>query len=226
MDLYKNVSTISVFKDLKPLPIFYPTKEDFEDFKSYILKIHKESMEYGSCRIVPPKYWFEFLNLLTNRKPNDSMNATFESYDEKFNISEMEIDPIFQILQGKRGLYQVTPNRASEMKVSDFKSKSESNEPKWKEDLEKVDELFWKNLENDSPLYAYDIPKTLFKNGVHWDLNNLENLLGYIRCEIPGVTTPYLYFGSWKSNFSWHVEDMNLYSISYLQFYFYLFLNS
>jgi hypothetical protein len=146
------------------------------------------------------------------------MNATFDSYDEKFNLSEMEINPIFQTLQGKRGLFQVTPNRASEMKVSDFKLTSESNEPK-SDDFEKVDELFWKNLDKDSPLYAYDIPKTLFKNGVDWDMNNLENLLGYIRCEIPGVTTPYLYFGSWKSNFSWHVEDMNLYSISYLQFF-------
>jgi hypothetical protein len=58
-EILEKVSKISVFKDLKPLPIFYPTKEDFEDFKSYILKIHKESMEYGSCRIVPPKDWFE-----------------------------------------------------------------------------------------------------------------------------------------------------------------------
>eukprot|EP01080_Neovahlkampfia_damariscottae_P010790 gene10790-3407_t len=202
------VSKISVFKDLKQLPVLYPTMEEFEDFSSYILKIQNVGMEFGCIKIVPPKEW---------RPSTDLKDNTFECYDEKFNVSDMEINPVLQKLSGKRGIFQVSPEKQSEFKVLEFKEKSESIEPQTKK-VEEIDAQFWRGLNLDTPLYAYDIPKSFFKPGVPWDLNNLNSLLGYVRCEIPGVTTPYLYFGTWKSNFSWHVEDMNLYSVNYLHF--------
>ena len=38
------------------------------------------------------------------------------------------------------------------------------------------------------------------------------------RLEIPGVISPYLYFGMYRSFFAWHTEDVDLYSVNYLHF--------
>ena len=49
-------------------------------------------------------------------------------------------------------------------------------------------------------------------------MSNLDNLLKLCENKIAGVTHPFGYFGMWKSTFSWHVEDMNLYGINVVHF--------
>jgi len=50
-----------------------------------------------------------------------------------------------------------------------------------------------------------------------WNLRNLGDLLQTPGLDsIPGVTTPMVYFGMWKSFFNWHTEDCDLYSTNYL----------
>ena len=44
----------------------------------------------------------------------------------------------------------------------------------------------------------------------------LTRLLPSSGKSLPGVNTPYLYFGMWRATFAWHVEDMDLFSINYI----------
>jgi len=48
--------------------------------------------------------------------------------------------------------------------------------------------------------------------------STLSRLLPSSDQGLPGVNTPYLYFGMWRATFSWHVEDMDLFSINYIHF--------
>ncbi|CAN0538886.1 unnamed protein product, partial [Ectocarpus sp. 12 AP-2014] len=41
-------------------------------------------------------------------------------------------------------------------------------------------------------------------------------ILQLLKANLPGITTPMLYAGMWRSMFAFHVEDVNLYSINYL----------
>jgi jumonji domain-containing protein 2 len=52
-----------------------------------------------------------------------------------------------------------------------------------------------------------------------WSVAHLNTILDHVGengAKLPGVNTPYLYFGMWKASFCWHTEDMDLYSINYL----------
>ena len=54
-----------------------------------------------------------------------------------------------------------------------------------------------------------------------WNVANLKSALSRllpISENMPGVNTPYLYFGMWRAEFAWHVEDMDLFSINYIHF--------
>ena len=55
-----------------------------------------------------------------------------------------------------------------------------------------------------------------------WNVAHLPSLLSRLLPSssngLPGVNTPYLYFGMWRATFAWHVEDMDLFSINYIHF--------
>jgi hypothetical protein len=44
-----------------------------------------------------------------------------------------------------------------------------------------------------------------------WNVASLPNVLNRLNLKrkVPGVNTPYLYFGMWAAAFAWHVEDVS-----------------
>ncbi|CAO3623695.1 unnamed protein product [Mucor hiemalis] len=103
---------------------------------------------------------------------------------------------------------------------------------------QELERAYWRNLTFTQPMYGADMAGSLFDESVKsWNVSKLDNLLNSVNVELPGVNTPYLYFGMWKATFAWHLEvkyhqmrmttlctksgdqqDMDLYSINYLHF--------
>lgn len=78
---------------------------------------------------------------------------------------------------------------------------------------------YWKSLAFNQPMYAADMPGTLFNDDEEtWNVAKLENILDVLGTKVPGVNTAYLYLGMWKATFAWHLEDVDLYSINYIHF--------
>jgi hypothetical protein len=82
---------------------------------------------------------------------------------------------------------------------------------------------YWRTLTfGEPPMYGADMAGSLFKDETRaWNVAHLGDLLPKLaptNCEIPGVVSPYLYFGMWRATFAWHVEDADLYSINYIHF--------
>ena len=84
-----------------------------------------------------------------------------------------------------------------------------------------IEAEYWRTLNlGMAPMYGADQQGTLFDDRTtQWNVGTLDSLLSRtLKCALPGVTTPYLYFGMWRASFAWHVEDMDLYSINYIHF--------
>ncbi|XP_026159643.1 lysine-specific demethylase 4C isoform X2 [Mastacembelus armatus] len=186
---------------------FRPTMEEFRDFNQYLVYMESQGAHRaGLAKVIPPKGW----------KPR-------RTYDD---IDDLMIDaPIQQMVAGQSGLFTQYNIQKKPLSVQEFRRLANSDmhcTPRYLnyEDLERK---YWKNLTFVSPIYGADVSGTLYDEDVEeWNIGHLNSILDVIEedcgVSIQGVNTPYLYFGMWKTTFSWHTEDMDLYSINYLHF--------
>ncbi|XP_075037762.1 lysine-specific demethylase 4A [Mixophyes fleayi] len=186
---------------------FYPTMEEFRNFKRYIAYIESQGAHRaGLAKVVPPKEW----------KPRTS-------YDD---LDDLVIPaPIQQVVTGQSGLFTQYNIQKKPMTVKEFRRIANNDKyctPRYA-DFEDLERKYWKNLTFNAPIYGADVNGTLYdKNVEEWNIGHLNTILNVVEREsgitIEGVNTPYLYFGMWKTSFAWHTEDMDLYSINYLHF--------
>uniref|UniRef100_A0A9J7XWX4 [histone H3]-trimethyl-L-lysine(9) demethylase n=1 Tax=Cyprinus carpio carpio TaxID=630221 RepID=A0A9J7XWX4_CYPCA len=186
---------------------FTPTMEEFKDFNQYLVYMESQGAHRaGLAKVIPPKGW----------KPR-------RNYD---NIDDFVIQaPIQQMVAGQSGLFTQYNIQKKPLTVQEFRRLANSDmycTPRYLnyEDLERK---YWKNLTFVSPIYGADVSGTLYDEDIEeWNIGHLNSILDVIEedcgVSIQGVNTPYLYFGMWKTSFSWHTEDMDLYSINYLHF--------
>jgi jumonji domain-containing protein 2 len=200
-------------------PVYTPTWEEFSDFTKFIESIEEEAAPFGVCKVIPPPGW----------RPN-----------EKYLGKENEIDfpiqtAITQHTTGAKGVYLQMHEELPNLPIRFTKFKKMIMEPpKLDKELEEqstpsqefgfIERKYWKNILFQPAIYASDIPGSLFDAEIcnAWNLQNLNTVLQkqfkkHDVC-IPGVNSPFLYVGSYKSTFCWHTEDMELYSINYLHF--------
>ncbi|KIK69002.1 hypothetical protein GYMLUDRAFT_1001674 [Collybiopsis luxurians FD-317 M1] len=102
-----------------------------------------------------------------------------------------------------------------------FSTKPEDYTPEF---CAKLERQYWRNMGlGKAPWYGADTQGSLYTDETtEWNVAHLESELSRLLPSnnkgLPGVNTPYLYWGMWRATFAWHVEDMDLFSINYIHF--------
>ncbi|GAV03783.1 hypothetical protein RvY_14163 [Ramazzottius varieornatus] len=184
---------------------FYPTMVQFKDFEKYILYMETRNAHLGGiAKIVPPKEW----------KPRKSGSYT--------DVDDIVISgPIQQDVRqtSNRGAYDVRNQEVESMTVRELRRHALDKNLVYSfaEEMDEIERNFWKQLSINPPIYGADSSGTLFdEDCTVWNIAKLDSKLNAIGMAVPGVNTPYLYFGMWRAFFGWHTEDLDLYSINYI----------
>ena len=150
-------------------------------------------------------------------------NVTFISKQNRFNYTiDAPVKQQFK-LADEKGSYQTKGSIQEPMTVKQYAKLA--NDGVYKQpphsNHDELERKYWKTLSFCPPIYGCDVADSLTDSDQKsWNMADLKTILNYVNDDynqqLKGVNSPYLYFGMWKATFSWHVEDMDLYSINYL----------
>eukprot|EP00003_Mantamonas_plastica_P023435 TRINITY_DN4218_c0_g1_i2.p1 TRINITY_DN4218_c0_g1~~TRINITY_DN4218_c0_g1_i2.p1 ORF type:complete len:256 (+),score=65.52 TRINITY_DN4218_c0_g1_i2:53-769(+) len=210
--------------------------DEFMDFKAYVAKLEsmKEFRAAGIAKIVPPQEWKDKFcpdysdSDVASSIEHISIPSPITQEAAKVGVGCYHVANIEQnavdVGRFKAKKQELLPSVSSRKVKGDFKQGFENDEEKQKY-VDQVEVSFWKTIGFSPPVYGADILGSIFELGDKqlaennpWNVNRLDSILRLLGNAVPGVNQGYLYFGSWKALFAWHVEDMDLESINYIHF--------
>ncbi|CAN4128108.1 unnamed protein product [Withania somnifera] len=215
-----DTSNLDWIDKIPECPVYYPSKEEFEDPLVYLQKLAPEVSKYGICKIVSP---------ITASVPagvvllKEKVGFKFTTRVQPLRLAEWDTDDkVTFFMSGRNYSFRDFEKMANKIFSRRYYSAG-CLPPTY---LEKE---FWHEIscgKTDSVEYACDVDGSAFSTSPidqlgksKWNLKGLSRLpksvLRLLEKSIPGVTEPMLYIGMLFSMFAWHVEDHYLYSINY-----------
>uniref|UniRef100_A0A0K2ULN7 Uncharacterized protein n=1 Tax=Lepeophtheirus salmonis TaxID=72036 RepID=A0A0K2ULN7_LEPSM len=199
--------------DVPQCMTFHPTVDQIQDFQAYMEYMEKQGAhQAGIAKIVLPKEWIP-------RKVGYGLD-TLQNIVVKRPIKQ----EFTNVGEDKRA-FQTKSSSRGPMSIQEYYEMAQNHTYRTPphnshDDLERK---YWKSLSFVPPIYGADITDSITDPDCNvFNMAKLPSILQYVNQDqnesYAGVTTPYLYLGSWKTTFSWHVEDMDLYAINYLHF--------
>ncbi|KAG4134728.1 hypothetical protein ERO13_D08G175000v2 [Gossypium hirsutum] len=201
-------------------PVYFPTKEEFEDPLVYLQKIAPEASRYGICKIVSPLSAAVPAGVVLMK---EKLGFKFTTRVQPLRLSEWNNDDrVTFFMSGRNYTFREFEKMAN--KVFTRRYYSAGCLP-----ATYLEKEFWHEIacgKTESVEYACDVEGSAFSSSPNdplgtskWNLKNLSRLpkstLRLLETAIPGVSDPMLYIGMLFSMFAWHVEDHYLYSINY-----------
>ena len=189
-------------------PVQRPSAADFDDFLGYVRQLDPLLRKYGVVRVLPPETWRARFPPAAARERADALTIPA---------------PIRQRSRGRSGVFEhifVEEKSMSGRQFREYAEKRDAEERHAGKSVEDLERTFWSNLNYQSPLYGADVECSLFADAeTEWNLSRLPGMLEAmprLGRDIPGINSPYLYYGSFRSLFAWHREDLDLFSINYV----------
>lgn len=226
------------------VPVFKPTIKQFLDFYAFNKAINEYGLQSGIVRVIPPAEWLDSvakcytvdnLSRVCIKNPivqtiNHDGHGVFQLQNveraRKYNLEQWrELSRSYEPPRKKRR--QSVEQEKESLKDSKEGKESKADLKKYfidtsiytDERCQELERAYWKGLTYAEPIYGADTLGSLFVDDIKsWNVAKLPNILDLMEEEIPGVNNAYLYAGTWKATFAWHLEDQDLYLINYLHF--------
>mmetsp|Transcript_25114 Transcript_25114/g.38679 ORF Transcript_25114/g.38679 Transcript_25114/m.38679 type:complete len:641 (-) Transcript_25114:528-2450(-) len=202
-------------------------------------KLHKDNLpdprlstkwSDGMAKITLPEGWWDKAGI------GKDMTARGPNWQRGTRLGDVTVEgPIKQCISGIGGVYEFSLMNSPSINICDFRDKADAYRKRQvgkefdddysDDNMAKLERRFWKRLgpTMEPPFYGADMDGSFFDgdSACGWNVESLESCLQLLTVNtnqdnLPGVTSPYLYFGMWGSVFCAHTEDMNLLSINYL----------